>query len=95
MYTNENKTVITDDGKILLFGLQDFLDNIAKGDCCFICGANPGSKQFNDEHVIPDWILRKFNLHSKFINLPNGTRFNYGQYKVPCCEYCIRPSFRF
>ena len=54
-----DRTVINGKGEIVFFGLKHFLDDIVKGDCCFICGAKPGSKQFNDEHIIPDWILRK------------------------------------
>ncbi len=45
---------------------------ICLGRCCFICGAQPGSKVFNDEHVIPEWVLRKFNLFNRTITLPNG-----------------------
>ena len=85
---NISKTITNKRGEIILFGLQHFLDDIAKGDCCFICGAKPNSKEFNDEHIISDWILRKYNLHDKYITLPNGTKFKYSQYKVPCCKEC-------
>lgn len=88
MEAHESNTVINTEGKILFFGLEHFLADIAKGSCCFICGAYPESKEFNDEHIIPDWILRKFNLHSKFITLPNGAKIKYGQYTVPCCVNC-------
>ena len=83
-----SKTVISREGKVLFFGLQDFLDRIAKGDCCFICGTDQSSKEFNNEHVIPNWILKKFNLYDATITLPNGTKLNYGQYKIPCCKDC-------
>jgi len=88
MEPTHSKTIINKDGKIIFFGLEQFLDDIAKGECCFICGAKPDSKEFNDEHVIPNWILRKYHLHGKYITLPNGTKFAYGQYKVPCCSEC-------
>ena len=84
----KSKTFINTKGEIIFFGLQHFLDDIAKGDCCFICGAQSGSKDFNDEHVIPDWILQKYKLHNKFVTLPNKTKFRYGQYKIPCCVDC-------
>jgi hypothetical protein len=83
-----SKTITNEKGEIIFFGLQDFLNDIANGDCCFICGAQPGSKEFNAEHIIPDWILRKYNLHNKYITLPNGTKFKYSQYTVPCCKDC-------
>lgn len=88
MESNKSKTVINSNGEIVFFGLQHFLDDIAKGDCCFVCGAKPKSKEFNDEHIIPDWILRKHDLHKEFVTLPNGTKFKYSQYKVPCCKDC-------
>lgn len=85
---SECKTIINSQGKILFFGLKKFIDDIVNGNCCFICGANPQTKTFNNEHVIPDWILKRYNLHSKLINLPNGTKIRYGQYKIPCCQDC-------
>lgn len=84
----QSSTIVNDTGKILLFGFQHFIDEIVKGDCCFICGAKRGSKHFNDEHIIPDWVLKRFNLHAKCVNLTNATQFRYGQYKVPCCKDC-------
>ncbi|WP_034923435.1 hypothetical protein [Gillisia sp. CAL575] len=88
MTSNTSKTLINSKGEIIFFGLQHFLNDIANGDCCFICGANPKDKEFNDEHIIPDWILRKYNLHKEFITLPNGTKYKYDKYKVPCCKEC-------
>ena len=46
-----------------------FIREIGEGNCCFICGANPGSKAFNDDRVIPDWVLAKHGLHSNRITL--------------------------
>jgi len=88
MIKNSKNTILTIDGKVLFFGIEDYMDKIANGDCCFICGAEPNSKEFNNEHIIPDWILRKYGLYSKFITLPNGTKFKYNQYTVPCCKDC-------
>ena len=53
-----------------------------------ICGAFPDETKFNNEHVIPKWILRRFNLYNRSINLPNGTSIRYDQYTVPCCADC-------
>jgi hypothetical protein len=90
MITNKSKTILNEEGNPVFMGLDDFLKDIAQGSCCFICGAKPETKKFNDEHVIPDWILRKYKLHGKTITLPNDTPFNYGQYTIPCCEDCNR-----
>jgi hypothetical protein len=61
---------------------------VAEGHCCFICGAAPAAVPFNDEHVVPDWVLRRFRLHDKRIVLPGRSEISYGQYKVPCCQSC-------
>lgn len=81
-------TIIDADGKVVYFGLERFVRDICLSDCCFICGAKPNDKTFNDEHVIPRWILRRYNLFKRNINLPNGTTLRYDRYTVPCCEDC-------
>lgn len=68
------------------YSVPRFLDEIANGDGCFICGAKPGTKNFNREHVIPDWVLRDRCLHSGNIALPNTGAVMYGRHAVPCCE---------
>ena len=88
MNTESSFSIYNSRGEIVFFGLQDFIDKIAHGKCCFICGSEPYTKPFNNEHIIPDWILKRFNLYSKEIILPNGTSIRYDKYKVPCCENC-------
>lgn len=82
------KTVLSLDNRILFYELNHFIKDIVDGNCCFICGALPNSKEFNDEHIIPDWILKRFNLHNQKITLPNLSKFQYSKYKVPCCKEC-------
>lgn len=53
-----------------------------------MCGASPQEKEFNDEHVIPKWILRKLDIYKLSITLPNGAKVRYDQYTVPCCKEC-------
>lgn len=84
----ESQTIINQDGRILYFGLKDFISRIVNGNDCFICGATPTDVEFNKEHIIPNWILGRFNLHSKSITLPNGSSIKYGVYTVPCCKRC-------
>lgn len=88
MRENHSDIIINKEGKIIFFGRQAFIDNIVKDNCCFICGSKPESTEFNDEHVIPDWILRRFDLYNKKITLINNTEFLYAQYKIPCCSKC-------
>ena len=75
-------------GRVIYFSVDRFISEIAKGDACFICGGKPTEKPFNDEHVLPAWILRKHALHSGKIALPNSADFMYGRYVIPCCTEC-------
>jgi hypothetical protein len=89
MWTREaDDTVVDATGKIINFGEQRFLNDICLGDCCFICGAKPGEKPFNDEHVFPEWLLRRLDLFDKSITLPNRATIRYDRYTVPCCTDC-------
>jgi hypothetical protein len=88
--TNQQSQTIWDalNNKVMYFGYQDFMEKLVKGDHCFMCGASPDEKLFNNEHIIPDWVLRKFNLHEQWITLPNGTTMKYGQFVISCCADC-------
>lgn len=81
-------TIIDKDGKILFYSFEDFYRRIVIGSDCFICGASQDSKKFNNEHILPDWLLTKYKLHNKTITLANAAQFQYGRYTVPCCEEC-------
>jgi hypothetical protein len=72
----------------LYFSTRRFIRDICNGKKCFICGADPKNTDFNDEHVLPNWLLHMFNLHQRQITLPNLSQYRYGQYKVPCCRSC-------
>lgn len=89
MYTiTGDGSVLDSDGKVVLFSLERFVKDICEGDCCFICGVSPSDAQFNNEHILPEWILKKYDLYHKAINLPNKTTFKYAQYKISCCQNC-------
>lgn len=75
-------------GEVLLFSWPEFVSTICEGSCCFICGRSRAQAVFNDEHIVPDWVLRAFDLHKKTVTLPNGNRTVYGNYKIPCCADC-------
>jgi hypothetical protein len=77
-----------DTGRVIFFSKDRFVNDICLGRCCFICGAQPGSKIFNDEHVFPEWLLRKFSLFDRTITLPNGRTLRYDRNKIPCCQEC-------
>ncbi|MDJ0575606.1 MAG: hypothetical protein QNJ65_10625 [Xenococcaceae cyanobacterium MO_234.B1] len=75
-------------GKVLYFSTERFIKDICEGDCCSICGISRSETDFNDEHVLPKWILRKYDLYKQFITLPNESKFRYDQYVLPCCKQC-------
>jgi hypothetical protein len=81
-------SVLASNGKIIFFSLARFISDIANGDCCFICGAQREGVPFNEEHVIPRWLLRRFELHKRRIQIPNNTEFRYSGLVVPCCVTC-------
>jgi hypothetical protein len=84
----QGRTIIGPDGRVLFFNCERFVADICLKDNCFICGAERDSKPFNDEHVIPRWILRRFNLFDRSINLPDGRPSIYNRYTMPCCVQC-------
>lgn len=82
-------TVYGLDGRVLHFSAQRFYDDVVRGRCCFVCGRAPSKKvRFNDEHVIPRWILKRYGMFNQTIGLPNGGSATYGTYTVPCCLEC-------
>lgn len=84
----EKETVIDSSGKIISYGFEKFKDDIFNGNNCFICGANPEDKDFNDEHIIPKWVLKYCGLFKEFITLPNAEKIRYDRYVLPCCSEC-------
>lgn len=86
----QDGSIVSKDGTVIFCSLRRFRRDIVEGDCCFLCGASPNEKDFNDEHVIPDWLLRYLGLHDKEITLPNSNTIKYSQYKIPCCADCNR-----
>lgn len=84
----KNKTILNLDDKVIYYCYDDFKKQIVESNNCFICGKSPDKTEFNDEHIIPNWVLKEFDLHSKFITLPNGAKIKYGGYTIPCCVDC-------
>ncbi len=89
-YTKDSDGTIKDDesGDIIFFSYERFLTDICESNKCFMCGAAPEEKEFNEEHVIPKWILRKCGLFKQTIILPNGVPIRYDKYTVACCKEC-------
>jgi len=85
-----DRSITSPSGKILFFSGERFQREIVDGDACFLCGTSRDKSAFNDEHVIPDWVLRYTDIYDKRIVLPNGASLRYAEYKIPCCVECNR-----
>ena len=81
-------SVVDGTGNVIYFSVDRFVSDICEGGCCFVCGVGPDAAQFSDEHILPRWILKKFNLFDRTIGVPNTAQFPYGRYTVPCCLDC-------
>jgi hypothetical protein len=88
LYKTEDGSFVDQSGKVIFFSTERFVKDICKGSHCFICGVSPSDKDFNDEHILPDWLLRKYDLYNKRITLPNGASHAYRNYTIPCCVDC-------
>ena len=85
---NEKGNVVSSNGKTLFYSINSFIEEICNTDNCFVCGIENNKTIFNDEHVIPRWILKRYDLFGKNISLPNNKKFKYGKYKISCCKEC-------
>jgi hypothetical protein len=82
----DDGSILDEEGNYIFVGQSNFLERVIQGGFCFVC-ANEISDR-NDEHIIPDWIIRRCGLSNKSIKLPNQTLFKYTSYKIPCCKSC-------
>ncbi|MBT2445353.1 hypothetical protein J7E93_35800 [Streptomyces sp. ISL-36] len=62
-------------------------DQALTQDRCFLCGAGLLGGR-TDEHVFPQWLLRRCDLWNEKITLLNGTLMPYAQMRIPCCSTC-------
>lgn len=82
-------TIYGEKRKVLHFSTQRFYDDVVLGGCCFMCGrAESADVPFNAEHIIPQWILKRYGLYNNWVNVTNGGGVRYDRYTVPCCEDC-------
>ena len=77
MFITDDGSAVRDDGSVIVFSIERFIRNIVEGGRCFICGKSRDEVPFNDEHIIPDWALRRTGLYEREITLPNETLHRY------------------
>ncbi len=85
---HKDGSLINSESKTMHLGIDRFIKEICEGSNCFLCGSSPDDKIFNNEHIIPNWILKKTNMHNSFITLPNKEKKRYSQYTIRCCKEC-------
>lgn len=56
--------------------------------CCFLCARHFDDVHLTEEHVIPKWAQKRFDLWDQQITLLNRTPLPYRKLTVPCCEEC-------
>ncbi|HDR7388333.1 TPA: hypothetical protein QCX13_001555 [Bacillus toyonensis] len=55
---------------------------------CFLCGVELNDINGTQEHVIPKWLQKKYNLWHQTLTLQNNTKIQYRQLTIPCCKIC-------
>lgn len=87
-YRTGNDSILREDGDFLYVHTDDFVENVAFGGNCFLCGAFEADEGFTEEHIIPQWLLRHANIWKHTVELPNGRQIPYSRYKIRCCLRC-------
>jgi len=55
---------------------------------CFLCAQSLQDIDSTDEHVIPRWAQKRYDLWDQKLTLLNQTFIPYRQLTVPCCKEC-------
>ncbi len=61
---------------------------------CFLCGVELTAGNISKEHVIPQWLQRKYNLWNQRIALLNKTFIEYRYLTIPCCRTCNNDNLK-
>jgi hypothetical protein len=65
-----------------------FVEQVYDRNRCFVCGKGIQDVPITDEHVIPKWAQRRFNLWNQELGLLNGTSIRYRSLTLCCCRPC-------
>ncbi len=83
MWKSENDGSIVDaHGNVVVFSPERFMKDIIAGDACFLCGVHPKDRSFKDLLVLPEWLLRRYDLAQKTVRTARGTTVRHDQ--TPC-----------
>jgi hypothetical protein len=78
MFITDDGSAVRHDGTVIIFSIERVRD-IGEGGSCFICGRSRDEVPFNDEHIIPDWVLRRtgFARRLQFRTTPEQSELGY------------------
>lgn len=79
-------TIVDRQGNYIFVSEKRFVDLTRNEQTCFVCLRNPNSETL--EHIVPNWVQRVCGLARSRVQLANGSKVLYPQWKVPCCEAC-------
>lgn len=68
--------------------LKEIEDFSSVKERCFLCGKSILRGHYTQEHVVPRWAQRRYDLWDQHIVLLNGTSIAYRNLTVPCCDDC-------
>ena len=81
-------SVLDATGKVVVFSPRRFVSDICAGDCCFLCGAGPQDKPFNNALVLPEWLLSRYHLSANSVRAADGSTVRHDRHSVPTCRDC-------
>jgi hypothetical protein len=87
-YFDKQGNIFDASGVRVFTSIELFTNLVSRDDICFLCHETSIDKEFNQEHVIPNWVQNLCGLSDKYIKLPNETKFPYKNYKISCCKEC-------
>jgi hypothetical protein len=86
--TTADGSILDSTGKLIYISVERLEQHIVREGYCFVCASTPMEKPFNEEHILPEWLLRRYSLFDRTVTLPNKVGVRYGGYTVPCCTEC-------
>jgi hypothetical protein len=52
--------------------------------------STPNAGSYSEEHVFPQWLIKKYQLKTCTLDFPDGKTRRYDKIVVPCCTECNR-----
>lgn len=81
----EDNTVIDDTGRVISVGPKLLESLLTDGRRCVVC-CNEG--ETNQEHIIPNWLLRASGSHEEAITAHSERLLRLASYKITICQSC-------